>query len=160
MALQSSFGFTNTTPSSTRVVNTYDLGLLDNYALTADEPTECMLKNTTTPLDVEETVAFRCKNIDRVNTTLISQYPSKVRTGIQYQVQLEAMLSTTDSTNADFRVDEPIVAQITVRHQKSGNITAAHVEQLLGRAISALMKNSGAYRVNDMMRSALKPTQN
>jgi hypothetical protein len=160
MALQSSFGFTNTTASSTRQVQTYDLGLLDNYALTMDEPTECMLKNTTTPLDVEETVAFRCKNIDKVNTTLISQYPSKVRTGVQYQLQLEAMLSTTDTTNPDFRVDEPIVVQLTVRHQKSGNITAGHVVELIDRATSALMKDSGAYRINDMMRSALKPTQN
>lgn len=158
MAITTSFGFTNNADKTGRTVQTKDLGLLTNYALVLDEPSEARLVNTTTAIDKEEFLSYRCKDLKTVNTNLNIQNPSKVSGGVQYQVQAEAVL-TTEDTSTGFRVDEPIVVQVSVRHPKSGNITAEHVETMLQRAVSALLKDTGAWRINELMRSALKPTE-
>lgn len=157
--MTSSFKFGNATESATREIKTYDLGVVENYALTSDEPTVVVLKNTTTPIDAEEILSFRCRDMGKVNTNLNIQYPGVVQSGIQYQAQLEAVLSTQDA-ETNFRVDEPIVVSLSIRHPKSGNITEANVVTLVERLLSAMMKDDGSWRINDLMRSALRPTAN
>jgi hypothetical protein len=157
MAMQTSFGFTNTTTSSTRSTTLCDPGVLENYALVLDEPTECRLVNTTAAVDREEVLSYRAKDMNKINTNLNIQNPSPVAGGIQYQVQLEAILTTEDATTG-FRVDEPIVVQISVRHPKSGNITPYHVSEMIQRAVSLMQTDTGAWRIKELMRSSLKPT--
>lgn len=157
MAKTTSFGFTNSPSEATGHMNLYNLGVLENYALVLDEPTECRLVNTTAPVDREEILSYRAKDLNKINTNLNVQNPSPVAGGIQYQVQLEAILTTEDSTTG-FRVDEPIVVQISVRHQKSGNITPEHVTTLVTRAASHLYTDEGNWRFRELMRSSLKPT--
>lgn len=157
MAITSSFGFTNVTPTTSRTVAMYDMDITTDYALTLDEPTECRLINTTAAVDREEILSYRCKDLARVNTNLNVQNPSPVSGGVQYQVQMEALLTSEDAS-VGYRVDEPIIVQISVRHPKSGNITPAHVATMIGRAASAMETDSGAWRIKELMRSALKPT--
>lgn len=156
MAKSSAFGFTNTTASANDVT-AIALGLTTNYAVAEDTADSALLNNKTAPIDVEEKITFRTRNIAQVNTSLNNQYPSPVKNGIQYQVMIEDMLSTTDSADTTFRVDEPIVAQLTVRHPKSGNITGTLVKQVIVRLISALIKTDGSWRLDDLMRSAERP---
>lgn len=156
MARVSSFGFTNTS-SSTNVLTALALGMTSNYAIAEDTADSALLNNKTAPIDVEEKITFRTRNIAQVNTSLNNQYPSPVKNGIQYQVMVEDMLSTTDTTDTSFRVDEPIVAQLTVRHPKSGNITSAKVQETILRLISSLIKADGTWRIDDLMRSAERP---
>lgn len=159
MAVTTSAGYSNRATSDTRAIVTYNLGVTNNYALRRDEPTEVVLVNTTTPVDVEEILTYRCKDMSRINTALNIQYPSPVSAGIQYQVAIETTFSTVNS-DTGARVDEPIVAQLTVRHPKSGNITDTQVAEVVSRLLSAAMKDNGDWRFNDLMRSALKPTEN
>lgn len=156
MSKTSAFGFTNTSDSTNSVVPKA-LGLTSNYAVTRETADESCLNNKTAPIDVEEIISFRSRNIQTVNTDLNIQYPSPVKAGIQYQVMIEDTLSTTDSTDADFRLDEPIVAQLTIRHPKSGNITGALVGTVVTRLISACMKADGSWRFEDLMRQAERP---
>lgn len=157
MALTTSFGFTNTPAEPAGSLDLYNLQVLENYALVLDEPTECRLINTTAPVDREEILSYRAKDIKNVSTNLNVQNPSPVTGGIQYQAQLEAILTTEDATTG-FRVDEPIVVLISVRHQKSGNITPEHVLTLVSRAASHLRTEENAWRFKELMRSSLKPT--
>jgi hypothetical protein len=157
MALTSSFGFTNTTTAVTRDVPMYDMDIVEDYALVVDEPTECRLINTTAAVDREEILSYRCKDIAKVNTNLNVQNPNPVSGGVQYQVQMEALLTTEDAATG-FRVDEPIVVLVSVRHPKSGNITPTHVATMVSRAASALQTDDGSWRFKELMRSALKPT--
>jgi hypothetical protein len=156
MAKVSAFGFTNTTAGS-NTVTPIALGLTSNYAVKADTADQAILNNKTAPIDIEEIVTFRSRNIPTVNTSLNIQYASPVKSGIQYQVMVEDTLSTTDSVDADFRIDEPIVMQLTVRHPKSGNIGNAQVGAVFLRLISSLMKTDGSWRFDDLMRSAERP---
>lgn len=156
MAKVSQFGFTNTT-DGTHTLTPKALGLTTNYALTGEDANNAILNNKTAPIDAEEIVTYRSRSIPSVNTDLNIQNPSKVKGGIQYQVQLEDVLVTTDSDDASFRVDEPIVALLTVRHPRSGNITEEHVATIFNRLISCLMKSDGTWRFADLMRGAERP---
>jgi hypothetical protein len=152
----SAFGFTNASDSSNEVT-AKSLGLTSNYSLTADNADVATLNNKTAPVDQEEIISFRSRDIGAVNTTLNIQYPSKVKSGIEYSLKIEDTLSTTDSADADFRVDEPIICTITFRHPKSGNIGGDQVATVFVRALSALMKADGTWRFDDLMRSAERP---
>jgi hypothetical protein len=155
MARVSQFGFTNTTAGE-NTVTPKKLGLTSNYSLSQDVADVAKLNNKTAPIDQEEIIAFRSRDTE-LRTEANIQYPSKVTKGIEYSVRLDDVLSTTDSADATFRVDEPIICTISFRHPKSGNITGAHVATVFERAISALMKEDGTYRFDDLMRSAERP---
>jgi hypothetical protein len=152
----SSFGFTNDTAGA-NTVTPLALGLTSNYSLTNDNADVATLNNKTAPVDKEEIISFRSRQLGSVNTTLNIQYPSKVTSGIEYSLKIEDTLSTTDSSDADFRVDEPIICTVTFRHPKSGNIGSDQVATVFLRAISSLMKADGTWRFDDLMRSAERP---
>lgn len=156
MSRVSSYGFTNTEASSHQVTP-YALGLVTNYALAEEDASNAILNNKTAPIDAEELITFRARQIATVNTGLNVQNPSKVKGGIQYQVQVEAVRTTTDTDDASFRVDEPIVALLTIRHPKSANFTSAAVEEIVTRLLSCLYKADGTSRLDDLMRGAERP---
>jgi hypothetical protein len=156
MARTSQFRFTNTTLGSNDVKQVA-LGLTANYALQQDSADVVKLNNKTAPIDAEEIISFRSRDIGKVPTPVNIQYPSPITSGVEYSVRIDDVLSTTDSVDTDFRVDEPIVCSIAFRHPKSGNITGAHVAAVFQRAISTLMKADGTWRFDDLMRSAERP---
>lgn len=156
MARSSAFGFTNTTDSVNSLTQKA-LGLTQNYALSTDDANTAVLNNRTAPIDAEEIVTFKSRNISNINTSLNLQNPSPVKGGVWYSVEEEATLVTTDSTDPAYRVDCPICVQITFKHPRSGDITATHVETILNRAISNLRKADGTWRFLDLMRGAERP---
>lgn len=160
MAKTSSFGFTNTAASTKVTIVPSDVKVVDNYALKEDEPTQVVEDNKTCPLDQPEVITYVCRDIPKVNSSIVNQYPAPVTNGVQYIIMAEELLSTTDSDAPGYRVDDPIVAFLTIRHPKSGNITPEHVEIVLKRLLGACYKSDGTSRFSDLMRSALKPATN
>jgi hypothetical protein len=157
MSKVSAFGFTNATDSS-NTVTAKSLGLTSNYALATDTSDTATLNNKTAPIDLQEVISFKSGTIANLKSNAVNiQYPSKVTQGVSYSVQVTDTLSTTDTADATFRVDEPIIATISVRHPNSGNITSAHVATVLTRALSALIKADGSWRFDDLMRGAERP---
>lgn len=156
MSRTSAFGFTNNSDSSNSVVPKA-LGVTSNYAVITDKADQAVLSNKTTPIDLQEKITYQSRDIQVVNNDLNIQYPSPVKKGIQYGVLLEETLSTTDTADASFRMDEPIVMSLSVRHGKSGNINNAIVGQCFVRLISTLMRADGTWRFDDLMRSAERP---
>lgn len=159
MSKTSTYGFGNNTDASF-TVTPKALGLVSNYAVTEDTARAAVLDNKTAPIDQGEIVSFRSKDLPNINTALTIQNPSKVQKAMQYGVQYEAILTTTDSDDASFRVDEPIVVTATIRHPKSGNFSNAVVTQAFIRMISSLLRSDGTWRFDDLMRSAERPAVN
>lgn len=156
MAKTSNFQFTNTSELGT-AVTPISLGLVSNYAVTAETANSSTLSNKTAPLDAEEIILFRSRYIPQVETQLSVQNPSKVKGGVQYTAQLEDVLVTTDDTDASFRIDDPMVVNLTIRHPRSGNITSAHVQTLIKRLLGSLIKSDGSWRFDDLIRGAERP---
>lgn len=159
MSLSSSFGFTNKTTSS-KPVTPVQLDVTSNYALKADEATQVTLDNKTCPLDQGEILNYMCTDLKKVSTVADIQHPTEVTTGVQYVIKLDEVLTTTSDTDSEYRTDEPVVVYLTVRHQKSGNVTNALIGQAVERLIGACRRADGSWRFDDLMRSALKPTTN
>jgi hypothetical protein len=160
MAKTSVYGYTNTTPSGTVTVVPTKLAVLDNYATMSDTANSVELTNKTAPIDVEELISYRSRDISEVKSALNIQYPSPVKTGVEYGVKMECTLSTTDSNDASFRVDEPIVMTLAIKHPKSGNITNTHITTAFNRLVSSLIREDGTYRFDDLMRGAEVPVAN
>lgn len=157
MSKVSGFGFSNTT-DGTHTVTQKLLGFSSNYTITKDTATETAMDNKTAPTDCQELISFRCHDIKTVSTALNIQFPSPVKAGVNYQIEVQDTLSTTDTADPSFRVDEPIVMYLTIRHPKSGNIGNAQVATVFQRLVSALMRSDGTWRFDDLMRGGEKPT--
>lgn len=160
MSLVSKFGFVNTEKFSTNVTpNNLKIG--DNYSLITDEPDECVITSTTTPLDQGETIHFQAKRIPTVASSQSNEHPAPLKeTGIQYVVKIEELLSTTSTEDASFRVDTPIVAYLTVRHPVTGVVTDEIIDTVINRLIGACRNSDGTgWRFTKLMRSALKPEE-
>lgn len=157
MPITSSFGYTNKDVSANKVTPV-DLKIMGDYALREDEPTRCGLINVTTPIDQAELISYQNRDIKSVSTDLEILHPGKVTAGIQYSVMVQELLSTTATEDPTFRVDDPIVMTLQVRHTKSGYVTDQHIAEVLSRLLGSLQKEDGSWRFNDLMRSALKPT--
>lgn len=155
MAKTSAFGFTNVTANAVKVTP-IDLKVVTNYARIEDEAEVCVLSNKTAPLDQGELVTFRANDLDKVSSSQVIQNPTPVRNGIQYVIKVEEILRTTDSVTGVV-VDEPVIAYLTIRHQKSGNVTPAHVADITSRCIGACMRTNGTWRFDDLMRTAVVP---
>jgi hypothetical protein len=156
MAKVSAFTFTNKTASA-NTITPLALGLTSNYAVSTEVANQAVLNNKTADIDAMELISYRTQSVKSVANNLDIRNPAKVTSGIQYGVQVEETLVTTDSDDATFRVDEPIVASINIRHPKSGNIDNSVVAEVVLRLISSLMRADGSWRFDDLMRSAERP---
>lgn len=156
MAKVSAFTFTNKTASA-NTLTPLALGLTSNYAVSTEVANQAVLNNKTADIDAMELISYRTQSVKNVANNLDIRNPAKVTSGIQYGVQIEETLVTTDSDDATFRVDEPIVASLNIRHPKSGNIDNSIVAEVVLRLISTLMRADGSWRFDDLMRSAERP---
>lgn len=153
---QTNFGFTNTQDSTNSVVPKA-LELTQNYAFVSDTADIVQLNNKTCPIDLMELVQFRSRDVKQVTSNLNIQYPGPIKAGIQYGVRVEETISTTDTVDASFRMDEPIVLNLSITHPKSGNITNEIISTCFNRLLSTLIKEDGTWRFDDLMRSAERP---
>lgn len=156
MAKSSAFSFTNTTAQSGSITP-IALGLVSNYAVAEDTANMAVLNNKTALIDAQELVSYKSTSLKEIKNGLNIQYPAPTTAGLQYSVQVEETLVTTDSADPSFRVDEPIICNISFRHNKSGNISSTIMVEVLKRAVSALMHDNGTWRFDDLMRSAERP---
>lgn len=152
----SDFSYQNVADSS-NTITPKAVGPATNYAKIVDEPETCVLSNKTCPLDQGELITYRVNDVKKVSTSQTVQNPSKVKDGVQYVAKVEEILRTTD-TDGEIVCDEPIVAYLTIRHQKSSHITSAIVAEVVERLLGAVVKADGTWRFDDMMRHAIVPT--
>lgn len=155
MANTSSFGFSNTTANTTTVAPV-KLGLVTNYAKIQDTPDACVMANKTSPLDQGELVTIRYQKLDKVSTAQDLAYPLPERGGCQYVYKVEDILRTTDS-NGKIINDEPVVAYLTIRHQRTSNITADIIKQVACRVLGVCISDTGTMRFVDTMRGDCSP---
>lgn len=158
MALVTQFGYTNNS-DQTFSVDIAKIEAKSNYGLITEEPNRCVISNRTTPLGLGEQISYTYQKIPKVSTDQDILYPATVKNGVQYSVRVEEILSTTDTVDPSFRVDEPIVAWLTIRHPLSSRITESVLTEVLSRLTGACYKDDGTTRFGDMMRSSLQPTE-
>lgn len=162
MANTSQFAFTNVTAATTAITPIALFGATDgtnSYGKTVDEPTVVVRSNTTCPLDQGELLTTRYNDLAKVSTSQSIQNPLPIKDGCQYVIKLEEILRTTNAAG-DIVGDEPVIAYLTIRHQKSGNITSSIVDSVVKRLLGACYASTdGTPYWNDYMRSFLTVPQ-
>lgn len=108
-------------------------------------------------MDAEERITFTSTPLARTDTSLQILYPAANTKSIQYDVKVEEVLSTTDSADPSFRVDNPIVMSLQVRHERTGFINEAILTEVWKRLNSAILKEDGTTRFMDLARESEAP---
>lgn len=160
MAISKTWGYGSST-ASTEKLTAAVMNVNSDFALLKDEPTECVVGNTGSALDLGENVSYSCVKIPTVASGLDNQYPPAVKSGVQYVIKVEEQVKLTDSGNAAYAEILPVTAYVTIRHPKNGNLTSSDIDTVFARLIGACYKTEGGVtstRFNDLMRSALRPT--
>lgn len=161
------WGFTNTTDADEYVRST-KLGMVTNYAKTADEPQLARLSNRTAGIEQPELVTYRSKPVNKVETQIPIRHPLPAKDGVLYSVRLENIWRDTDAQGNV--TDEPIVMWLNIMHPATDTWSNSKVAVVLQRLISALLKEqestgtpsaaeTAEWRFEDLMRSALMPAE-
>lgn len=155
--MQITFGFTNTTAQSAAVVGGKKLGLASTYTTTELQANKWAGSNKTAPIDAEEKVSFRSRDLQKVNTSLNIQNPAPKASPVEYSGSYEVAAMIKDD-NGIVLMQEPIVITMTVKHNRNGLITGTVINSLFERAVSMFYDNEGNQRFDDLMRSGEQPT--
>lgn len=116
--------------------------------------------NLSSPSDSMETITIKAKKLADVKINETIQNPNKNKGGVQYSIQVEDILSTTETDDSTFRVDEPLAVTLTIRHAASANITPAHVEVAIARALGAMYYADGSSRLPRFIRQSTSVERN
>lgn len=140
MARATSTGYTDTPISGVTSLN-FPRGLVNfgkDFSVQKNGTTDVTLTNLTCPIDQPEKFRFAISDIANVytNTGIDPSVWGANRQGQSVLIQLSEVLSVTDSTNPEFRVDLPVTCNITFKAPKSSYVTADSLLTLLGRAVS------------------------
>lgn len=140
MARVTSTGYTDTAISGVSSLN-FPRGLVNfakDFSVQKNGTTDVTLTNLTCPIDQPEKFRFAISDIANIytNTGIDPSVWGANRQGQSLLIQLSEVLSVTDSTDPDFRVDLPVTCNITFKVPKSSYITTASLLTLLGRAVS------------------------
>lgn len=158
MSKITSWGSTNVSPS-VKEINPTVLNLFSEYASEAT-PGGTVYKNLTGPISCQERLTIKASSGQKVKLKRPIAFPPKVNQGVMYSIQLEDILSTTDSEDATFRVDNALAVTITVRHDESDYITAEHVEAAISRALGGFYYSDGTTRIPRLMKLATQAEKN
>lgn len=128
------------------------------FAKTEDVAGSCTLARKAAPVDADCVYQIKAKHVDKVNLSLIkNMYPAAVSDGVQMSVRMEAVISITDSVDATYREDVPVVIQTNFIAGLNGNVSSSQLELALKAAIGAWYYTDGSTRIADLIRTATEP---
>lgn len=158
-----SLGVTNTTASE-HTVAPVALSLATNYSKVSDEPGELILSNNTADLSQGEIIKLTCKKVKQVKTAMPAVYPTKVKDGVVYTIEVNNLLRKTDDSDPSLTEDHPGFCKISIGHDISAPWTSftellnSHALDELRRALGVALSNEGAERLDALAKGALTPT--
>lgn len=156
MAINVTYGFTNTTAQSSGLVTGRQLGMYSNYDAKEFTSNSTLLRNATCPVDKDELVSIRTKDLPRIDNDLNIEKVSPVKGGIEYSIQTQTVVTVTDDVTG-ISYQEPVVITTTIRHHKNACITGSVVNQLFERNVSAFYQNDGTERFSRLMTGCETP---
>jgi len=156
MALETTFGFTNTGSASNPI------SLKSNYALLLEDPGHVALENKTCPIDQPEQVTIR----GMFTKNASSELSYKPKTSVagpeaysQFQVKLDDVATTRDTTTGEVVEENIVTAYLVVRVARSGNLSDSMVRTMVDRLHNITKTDDGGDRIPSLRRLALRPTE-
>lgn len=168
MATQKTLGY-STNPKDLGV--SFKSLLSTHFVVKRDDPGECILTNTDSPIDQPETIRFAAQELSNVyaGTSIEPTNYYAVKKGSSIVMQVKDIIRVTDSSDPTFRVDVPIEAHIVVRVPKTPYVSVNDVRDIINRAYVATLpydiNNDNLdtvgfnNRLEELIRGALVPSK-
>lgn len=158
---------TNYTDTAIEGVSSLDFprGLLNfgaDWRLKQDDGKEMILTNITSPVDRPEKIRIGFSEVGNVytGTGIESSMASPTKKGVSILTQVTEVLTVTDDTDPDYRIDLPVSYHLVIKVPASEYITAARVQTGIGRLVSSIYATGSLLttRLDAILRGSLKPS--
>lgn len=138
-------------------------GLLNfqkDFRVKSDQPgKEVVLTNITSPIDRPERIRIGYSDIANIynGTGIETSVLAPTKRGVSVLVQLTDVMSVTDDTDSDYRIDLPVSYHLVVKVPASEFITAADIQAGIGRLLSGLFDTgvTTTSRLESILRGSL-----
>jgi len=124
---------------------------------------EVILTNLTSPIDRPENIRIAHTDVANIysGTAVEPSVLSPTKKGVSILSQVTEVLSVTDDTNSDYRIDLPLSAHLVIKVPASEHVSAAVVQELVGRLLSSLFDTGATTtsRLEAILRGSLVPTE-
>jgi len=164
MSKVKSVGYTDTAIEGVTSL-TFPRGLVNfgaDFRVKSDKPgSEVVLTNLTSPVDRPERIRVAYTDVSNVyaGSGIDPSVSAPTKRGVSILAQHTNVLSVSDSTDADYRLDLPISCHLVIKVPASEYITAEDVRVSLGRLLSSLFDTGATTdaRLNAILRGSLIP---
>lgn len=165
MAKVVSAGYTDT-PISGVTTLTFPRGILNfekDFAVKSNQAgKEVVLTNITCAVDRPEKIRIAYSDVANVysGTDIETSVLAPTKRGVSILAQVTEVLSVTDATDPEYRIDLPVSYHLVIKVPASEFITAATVQNGLGRLLSSLFDSgvTTTSRLEAILRGSLKPS--
>jgi hypothetical protein len=124
---------------------------------------EVIMTNITAPIDRPENIRLAYSEVANIynGTGIEPSVSAPTKRGVSVLAQITDVISVTDTTDADFRIDLPLSAHLVLKVPSSEYITSAQVTAAVGRLLSSLFDtgSTSGSRLEAVLRGALVPTE-
>lgn len=124
---------------------------------------EVVLTNITSPVDRPEKIRIAYTDVANVynGTDIEPSVAAPTKRGVSILAQVTETISVTDDANPDYRLDLPVSFHLVIKVPASAEITAADVQNGIGRLLSSLYDTgvSSTSRLEAILRGALVPSE-
>lgn len=133
-----------------------------DFRVKSDQPNEVVLTNITSPVDRPEQIRVAFSNIANVysGTTIESSVAAPTKRGVSILCQVTDIISVTDNTDPDYRIDLPVSYHVVIKVPANENLTTTLIQEGLGRMISGLFDTGSTTlaRLEALIRGSLVPS--
>lgn len=160
MAISTSWNYTAAASTKQPTVPDLDYGQFSE--LEKGSRSELWVTNTTSPVDSPETMRLSVQNIGNIydGTQILPSYFATSKAGRQLLLQLNDILTATDSTDPTYRADLPFSGHVVLKFPTNALVTAdmllTFYERLASMAFATGVVTKT--RLEALMRGSLKPT--
>lgn len=133
-----------------------------DFRIKSNTANELILTNITSPVDRPEQIRVGYSNVANIytGTQIEASLAAPTKRGISVLCQITDVLSVTDATDPDYRIDLPVSYHIVIKVPVNENMTTTLIQEGLGRAVSGLFETGSVTltRLEALIRGSLCPT--
>jgi hypothetical protein len=164
MAKVKSNNYTDTAIAGNPVLNFLraSLNFAANFKVKSNTGKEVVLVNTSSPLGSVEKIRISYSDVANVysGTGIDASIMAPTKQGVSLLAQVTDVITVTDDTNADYRIDLPISCHMVIKIPASEHITATDVQARIGRLMSCFYDTGlvTTARLEGLLRGSLVPS--
>lgn len=133
-----------------------------DFRVKGNQPNEVVLANITSPVDRTEQIRVAFSNITNVysGTSIEPSLAAPTKRGVSVLCQVTDIISVTDDTDPDYRIDLPVSYHLVIKIPANENLTTTLIQEGLGRMISGVFDtgSTALTRLEALIRGSLVPS--